>query len=155
LIVVTPPPFEAAGDPLLLPDLTRHIGDLARYAAGIRALAEKRGGDARCDLSAQPLPAIPGTPGRLTRDGWNRTLAGQARVAVFGIARQLGVSQATVRAALPGATDDRNGQPFEAIRQKVVAQKPPPVPGLAPDELGLPRRRPHRGSPSGHDHHRL
>jgi hypothetical protein len=109
LIVVIPPPFEATGDPLL-PDLTRHNADLGRYAASIRTLATQHGATV-VDLSGKALPAVSGNSGRLTRDGWHLTPAGQSRVAA-SMARQLGVEEATLRAALP----------FEAIRQKVVAK---------------------------------
>ncbi len=119
LIVVIPPPFEATGDPLL-PDLTRHNADLGKYAASIRTLAAKHGA-AVVDLSGKAVPAVPGSSGRLTRDGWHLTPAGQARVAA-SMARQLGVEEATLRMAMPSVAEDRNGMPFEAIRQKVIAK---------------------------------
>ncbi len=116
LVLVTPPPFERASEPL--PDLSAFNSSLAVQAEGIRALAKRRG-LLLVDLFSE-LPGPVQEP-RLTDNGLQLSPRGHALVAAAG-ARQLGFGEVAARAGDVGATGAWANPQFEDLRA-VVMQK--------------------------------
>ncbi|MBA3938836.1 MAG: DUF1080 domain-containing protein, partial [Planctomycetes bacterium] len=106
LVLVTPMPFEGPAGPHL-PDLRARNGDVAAYAAAVRAIAGQRGA-LFVDLMA-PLGQRPADAPRLTDDGYHLNGAGLDEVARL-IAAQLGLapSPAADDPALRAALVDKN-----------------------------------------------
>ena len=146
-VLVTPPPFERPAE-AALPDLTVHNAGLIRYAAAIREIAAQRGATL-VDL-AKGL-AEEGDAGRLTRDGWQLTSAGQARVAAV-FARQLGLGGIASRAGRADAAGRWSAPGFEAVRAAVAEKntlwfryaRPTNWAFLAGDRTEQPSSRDHR-----------
>ena len=117
LVLVTPPPFEDAGEPL--PNLSAFNSHLAGQAEGIRALAKKRG-LLLMDL-AYEFRDTWHTQSRLTDNGLQISPAGHALVAA-AFARQLGFGEVAARVGDVGATGAWSNPQFENLRA-VVMQK--------------------------------
>jgi hypothetical protein len=117
LVLVTPPPFEAAGGSL--PDLSKRNAQLLEHAAAVERLARKRSLphiDLLSDFGATRLAER-----RLTDDGLQLNARGNALVAA-ALVRQFGVEE---RATNPGDPDLSGAWPdasFEKLR-KVVIEK--------------------------------
>jgi len=116
LVLVTPPPFERAAEPL--PDLSAFNSNLATQAEGIRALAKKRG-----LLFVDLFSELPGTvqEPHLTDNGLQLSPRGHALVAA-AYARQLGLGEVAARAGDVSATGAWSNPQFEKLRG-VVMQK--------------------------------
>ena len=117
LVLVTPPPFERASEPL--PDLSAFNTNLAAQAEGIRALAKRRG-----LLLVDLISELPGTvqeQPRLTDNGLQLSPHGHALVAA-AYTRQLGFGEVAARAGDVNATGAWSNPQFENLRA-VVMQK--------------------------------
>jgi lysophospholipase L1-like esterase len=115
IVLVTPPPFEDAGDPL--PDLSKRNKELAGCANAVRTLGQRRGLPV-VDLFSEFGGAAPVSP-RLTDNGFQFTPRGHALLAA-GFARRLGFGEL---AAAPGTINEQgqwSNLQFEKLRQLVV-----------------------------------
>ncbi len=117
LVLVTPPPFEHAGEPL--PDLSGFNRNLAAQAEAIRALAKKRGLSVM-DLFSELHGTAQEQP-RLTDNGLQLSPRGHALVAA-AFARQLGFGEVAARAGDVNATGAWSNPQFDYLRA-VVMQK--------------------------------
>ena len=117
LVLVTPPPFERASEPL--PDLSAFNVNLAAQAEAIRDLAKRRG-LLLVDLFSE-LPGTAQEQPRLTDNGLQLSPRGHALVAVAG-ARQLGFGEVSTRAGDVNATGAWANPQFENLRA-IVMQK--------------------------------
>lgn len=146
-VLVTPPPFERPTE-ATLPDLTVHNTGLVRYAAAIREIAAQRGATL-VDLAKGLAEENDG--GRLTRDGWQLTSAGQARVAAV-FARQLGLGEMASRAGRADGAGKWSAPGFEPVRAAVAEKntlwfryaRPTNWAFLAGDRTEQPSSRDHR-----------
>jgi hypothetical protein len=146
-VLVTPPPFERPIE-TTLPDLTVHNTGLVRHAAAIREIAAQRGATL-VDLTRGLTEE--NAPGRLTRDGWQLTPAGQARVAAV-FARQLGLGEVASRAGRADVAGKWSAPGFEPVRVAVAEKntlwfrytRPTNWAFLAGDRTEQPSSRDHR-----------
>jgi len=146
-VLVTPPPFERTAE-AMLPDLTVHNTGLVRYAAAIRETAAQRGATL-VDLSRGLAEET--DPVRLTRDGWQLTPAGQARVATVFV-RQLGLDGIASRAGRADGAGKWSAPGFEPVRAAVAEKntlwfrysRPTNWAFLAGDRTEQPSSRDHR-----------
>lgn len=115
LVLVTPPPFERADEPL--PDLSVFNGHLAMQAEAIRALAEKRG-LTFVDLFHEFRATQHDRP-RLTDNGLQISPSGHALVAA-AFARQFGFGDFAARAGDVSLTGAWANPQFENLRAVVV-----------------------------------
>ena len=146
-VLVTPPLFERPAE-ATLPDLTVHNAGLVRYAAAIREIAAQRGAT-WVDLTRGL--AEENDPGRLTRDGWQLTPAGQARAAAAFV-RQLGAAEIASRAGHADAAGRWSAPGFETVRAAVAEKntlwfrytRPTNWAFLAGDRTEQPSSRDHR-----------
>ena len=147
-MLVTPPPFERAGEPL--PDLSALNSNLAVQAEGIRALAEKRG-----LLLVDLFSELPGTvqEPRLTDNGLQLSPRGHALVAA-AYTRQLGFGEVAARAGDVSATGAWSNAQFENLRTIVMQKnhlwfdywRPQNWAFLGGDRTSQPSSRDHRDS---------
>ena len=146
-VLVTPPLFERPIE-TTLPDLSAHNTVLVRYAAAIREIAAQRGATL-VDLTRGL--AEENAPGRPTRDGWQLTPAGQARVAAV-FARQLGLGEVASRAGRADVAGRWSAPGFEPVRVAVAEKntlwfrytRPTNWAFLAGDRTEQPSSRDHR-----------
>lgn len=117
LVLVTPPPFERAGEPL--PDLAGHNLNLSAQAQAIRALAQKRGLPL-VDFFYEFHEMHHDTP-RVTDNGLQISPAGHAHLAA-AFARQQGFMEISARAGAVNATGAWSNPQFENLRA-IVMQK--------------------------------
>lgn len=147
LVLVTPPPFERAGEPL--PDLSAFNANLAAQAEGIRALAAKRG-----LLLVDLFSELPGTvqeQPHLTDNGLQLSPRGHALLAA-ACARQLGFGEVAARAGDVSATGAWANPQFENLRGVVVEKnrlwfdywRPQNWAFLGGDRTSQPSSRDHR-----------
>jgi lysophospholipase L1-like esterase len=147
IVLVTPPPFEKAGE--LLPDLTARNSDLAGYAGALRGLTQQRGLPL-VDLFSE-LGGAGDSEARMTDDGLQFTPRGHALIA-RAFARQLGFGSVAETAGEP----DNNGvwpnAAFERLRQAIMAKnrlwfdywRPQNWAFLGGDRTSQPSSRDHR-----------
>ncbi len=115
LVLVTPPPFERAGEPL--PDLSAFNTNLAVQAEGIRALAKKRGLPV-VDLFREFRATKHDQP-RLTDNGLQISPSGHALVAAAFL-RQMGFGELAARTGDVSITGAWANPLFENLRAVVV-----------------------------------
>ena len=117
IILVTPPPFESAADPL--PDLSKRNKELAARANAVWTLAQKRGLPL-VDLFIEFDGASHVEP-RLTDNGLQITPRGHALIAAAFV-RQLGFGELAARAGDVNSTGEWSHSRFEKLRQ-IVTEK--------------------------------
>ena len=115
LVLVTPPPFERAGEPL--PDLSAFNTNLAVQAVAIRALAKKRG-LLLVDLFSELHGAVQEQL-RITDNGLQLSTPGHA-LAAAACARQLGLGELVPRAGEISVTGAWANPQFENLRAVVL-----------------------------------
>ncbi len=116
LVLVTPPPFETAPEPLL--NLATHNSDLAAYVELIRQIAQEE----HLDLVDLFSELSRSATSRLTDDGLQITPRGHALVAL-AFARHLGLSGE--KAGAPSSSGAWSNPDFESLRKAIVAKNRP------------------------------
>ena len=147
LVLVTPPPFERAGEPL--PDLSAFNTNLTAQAEAIRALAAKRG-LSLVDLAYEFRDTGDHLP-RFTDNGLQLSPRGHALVAA-ACARQLGFGELVARAGEISSTGGWANPQFEQLRAVVVEKnrlwfdywRPQNWAFLGGDRTSQPSSRDHR-----------
>jgi hypothetical protein len=147
LVLVTPPPFEKAGEPL--PDLSPRNAKLAENAAVIRAVAQKRSLPI-VDLFSEFGGTSHVAP-QLTDNGLQLSPRGHGLVA-GALARQLGFDDLIARALKVNASGTWSNPQFEKLRVVVIEKnklwfnywRPQNWAFLGGDRTSQPSSRDHR-----------
>ena len=115
IVLVTPPPFEAASDPV--PDLSKRNKELAAYVNAVQTVGQRRGLPV-IDLFSE-FGGVAHVEPRLTDHGLQFTPRGHALLAA-GFARQLGFGELASQAGIVNEQGVWSNPPLEKLRQLVM-----------------------------------